>query len=241
MGTYSFSGKLVFVTVGTTGTYNLDAFGAQGAPRPRMAGVKTGNGGLTLSFVACYCPGTLIQTNPGAMPVEILAIGDTVVTASGEHRPIKWISRRSYAGRFLAANPAVQSVRFRAGSLGGGMPRRDLLVSPEHAMFIDGLLVPARCLVEGSTIMQERGLKRVDYVHVELDTHDVLLAEGAPSESFIDDDSRGVFHNAHEFAALYPDTPLSDGFCARRVEQGAQLEAIRRRMAVVAGEMALAA
>ena len=77
--------------------------------------------------------------------------------------------------------------------------------------------------------------------HVELDTHDVLLAEGAPSESYLDDDSRGMFHNAHEFAVLYPDAPGSDGFCARRVEQGVELEAIRRRLAVVAGEIAEAA
>ena len=108
-------------------------------------------------------------------------------------------------------------------------------------MFIDGLLVPARCLLNGTTIMQERGLKRVDYFHVELHTHDVLLAEGAPSESFMDDDSRGVFHNAHEFGAMYPDAPRPDGFCAPRVEQGAAVEAIRRRLAVVAGEMVDAA
>ncbi len=113
----------------------------------------------------------------------MLATSDTVVTASGQHRPIKWIGKRNYAGRFLAANPAVQPIRFRSGSLGGGLPRRELLVSPEHAMFLDGLLIPARCLVNGSTIIQERGLERVDYLYVELDTHDVLLAEGASSES----------------------------------------------------------
>ena len=107
-------------------------------------------------------------------------------------------------------------------------------------MFLDGLLVPARCLVNSSTIVRDRA-DRVDYFHIELDSHDVLLAEGAPSESLMDDDSRGMFHNAHEFAAMYPDAPRPDGFCARRVEQGAELEAIRRRLAVVAGEMARAA
>jgi hypothetical protein len=107
-------------------------------------------------------------------------------------------------------------------------------------MFLDGLLVPARCLVNGSTILRDH-VERVDYYHVELDTHDVLLAEGAPSESFMDDDSRGMFHNAAEFDLLYPNAPRPAGFCARRVEQGPELEAIRLRLAVVAGEMAAAA
>ena len=202
----------------------------------------SGDGELIITrIVACYRRGTLIRTALGEMPVELLAIGDTVVTASGEHRPIKWIGRRSYAGRFLAVSPNVQPIRFRAGSFGNGLPRRDLLVSPEHAMFLDGLLIPARCLVNGSTIVQEIRLQRVDYYHVELDTHDVLLAEGAPSESYLADDSRGMFHNASEFAALYPDAPRPDGFCAPRLEQGAELEAVRRRLAVVAREMARAA
>ena len=81
-------------------------------------------------------------------------------------------------------------------------------------MFLDGVLVPADCLVNGSSIVQERGLDRVDYFHVELDTHDILFAEGAAPESFYDDDSRGMFHNVAEFAALYPDGLPGDGYCA---------------------------
>ena len=109
--------------------------------------------------------------------------------------------------------------------------RQDLVVSPEHAIILDGVLVPARCLLNGSTITRERGLDRVTYIHVELDSHDVLLAEGAPSESYMDDDSRFMFHNATEFAAMYPEAARPTGFCAPRVEQGAELEAIRRRLA----------
>ncbi len=199
-----------------------------------------GAGTIAMVAAPCYCPGTLIEITRGEMPVELLAIGDTVVTAFGECRPIKWLGRRSYAGRFLAANPGVQPIRFRAGSLGDGLPRRGLLVSPDHAMLLDGLLIPARALVNGSTIVQDR-IDRVDYHHVELDSHDVLLAEGAASESFLDDDSRGLFHNARAFAALYPDAPAPAGFCAPRVESGYQLEAIRTRLAATAGELARAA
>ncbi len=185
-------------------------------------------------YAACYCAGTMILAEHGNTPIEALAIGDVVVTASGQHRPIQWIGRRSYAGRFLTANPNAQPVRFRAGSLGRGLPHRDLLVSPEHAMLLHGVLVPARCLVNSTTIIQERGLPRADYIHLELDSHDVLVAEGAPSESFMDDDSRSLFHNAPEFAELYPDASAPTGFCARRIESGLELEAIRKSLLTVA-------
>jgi hypothetical protein len=192
---------------------------------------------------ACYCPGTLILTERGERPVETLAIGDRLVTASGDRRPVKWIGRRSYLPRFLAANPGMHPIRLRAGCLGGGLPRRDLLVSPEHAMLLDGLLMPARCLVNCRTVRTERQVDRLDYIHVELDSHDVIIAEGAPSETFVDDNSRGMFHNAQEFEILYPDVTLSSGglYYARRVDSGPELEAVRRRMSDVAAAMALAA
>jgi hypothetical protein len=97
-------------------------------------------------------------------------------------------------------------------------------------MFIDGVLIPARCLVNGVTITRDHRRERVDYFHLELDSHDVILAEGAPSETFLDDNSRGVFQNAHEFARLYPDAPPPGTFCNRKLESGPELDAIRRRL-----------
>ena len=201
-----------------------------------LAGANAGNGSLTLSLVPCYCRGTLIRTSRGEMPVEVLAIGDSVVTASGARRPIRWIGRRAYSRRFLASNPGAQPVRIRAGALAEGVPRRDLLVSADHAMFLDGMLVPAGCLVNGTTILRDRGPERLEYYHVELETHDVILAEGAPSETFMDDDSRGLFHNAAEFTALYPQQASPAWFCAPRVEHGPELEALRRRLSGVGGQ-----
>ena len=100
-------------------------------------------------------------------------------------------------------------------------------------MFLDGLLVAARYLVNGATIVQARDMDRVDYFHLELDSHDVILAEGAPSESFLDDDNRWMFHNASEFVAAYPARLSVHRYCAPRVEQGPALERIQRWLAKI--------
>ena len=134
-------------------------------------------------------------------------------------------------------NPVVLPIRFQAGALAEGVPARDLLVSPKQAMFLDGVLIPAECLINGSTIRRVRHLELVEYYHLELDSHDVILAEGAPSETFVDDEGRGVFHNAAEYAALYPDlSPVEAIYCAPRVEAGFALETVRQRLARRAGE-----
>ena len=179
---------------------------------------------------ACYCAGTLILTDRGEVAVEELAIGDRVITASGTAEPVRWIGRRSYAGRFLAGRKHLLPVLIRAGALGSGLPRRDLRVSPCHAMLLDGVLVPASCLVNGAAVVQQQACDRVDYIHVELAEHHAILAEGAASETFLDDGSRGLFHNAAEFDTLYPDAPDPSVFCAPRVTDGYELEAIRRRL-----------
>ena len=93
----------------------------------------------------------------------------------------------------------------------------------------------ARChrrtayLVNGSSIMRA-SVPEVSYVHIEMDGHDIVYAEGVQAETFIDDDSRAMFHNAAEFAELYPTAPEPTGYCAPRVESGYQLEAIRNRI-----------
>ena len=189
-----------------------------------------GTAAVPLVAPACYCRGTLIATPRGDAAIETLAIGDLVTTASGTPRPIRWIGRRTYAGRLLAKRRELAPVLIRAGALGGGLPRGDLRVSPQHAMFIDGVLVPAGLLINGAGIVRDDRSQRVDYFHLELDSHDVILAEGAPSESFLDDNSRGTFENAQEFAALYPYAPAPGCFCAPKLESGPQLDEIRRRL-----------
>jgi hypothetical protein len=191
------------------------------------------NGGAIDEIVPCYCRGTLILTDRGEKPVEALEIGDRLVTAAGAIRPIRWIGTRSYAGRFTVGNRAVLPVIIRAGALADDVPRRDLAVSPEHAMFIDGALIPAHVLVNGTSVVQVDAVERVDYFHVELETHDVILAENAPSETFLDDNSRLLFHNAASFWTLYPDVGRPEAqYCAPRIEDGWELEAIRQRLAL---------
>ncbi|GBR68732.1 hypothetical protein AA103587_0957 [Gluconobacter kanchanaburiensis NBRC 103587] len=186
---------------------------------------------ITAEGTPCYCRGTRIATERGDVAVENLAIGDRLLTISGAMRPIRWIGRRSYAGQFAATNPAVLPVMFRAGSLGDAVPARDLMVSPLHAMYLDGVLIPAEALVNGVSILRMENVDRVDYFHLELDTHDVILAEGAASETFVDDGSRGMFHNAVEYRALYPDAVRTEArYCAPRVEDGEELAAINRAL-----------
>jgi hypothetical protein len=164
-----------------------------------------GNGTIVFLAAACYCAGTLIRTPDGELSVEHLKIGDRVVTISGEAKPVKWIGRRSYSGRFIANNRAVLPICVSADALADGVPARDLWISPEHALFIDGALVPARLLVNGATITQVASVEELEYFHIELEQHDIIFAEGASAETFTDCDNRGMFQNAPNFAALYPD------------------------------------
>lgn len=219
----------------------LDVQSASGAQASvALAGSAAGLGfavtsdatGGTLVTVTCFRGGTRIATPSGEIPVERLRIGDSVLTAAGAERAIKWIGRRRYDRGTVAAHRQLRPVRLSAGSLGPGVPRRNLDVSPLHAMLLrapDGapVLVPAACLVNGRTI-RRAPVAAVSYFHIELDSHDAVLAEGAAAETFVDCDSRGLFDNAAEFSALYPDhVGATWQSCEPRVEDGWLLEAIR--------------
>lgn len=219
---YDSSGNLTF-HFANPGNYNGDYF--------HLAAYGGGTA-ITESTTPCFCPGTLILTPCGEVAVEGLAIGDWVITESGEAEPIKWIGRHSCAGPLLAAGKSQSlPIRICANALADGLPRRDLRVSPLHALSIDGVLVPAGELVNGVSILQE-AVARVDYIHIELASHALIFAEGAATETFIDDNSRQLFDNADEYARLYPNEERTAAqFCAERLSEGYDVEAIRWRLA----------
>lgn len=191
---------------------------------------------FVFSSAPCYLAGTRILTQDGEVPVESLSIGDRVVTHDGHTAPIKWIGHRAYHPPFTAEPAAIRPIRFAAGCLSDGIPKRDLFVSPEHAMLIDGLLIPAALLVNGRTITQPEPPADIHYIHVELAAHDAILAEGAWSETFIDDDSRQLFDNAADYRRRHTDWSMPAAlFCAPRITEGYQLEAIRQRLGERAG------
>src|SRR6185437_4444731 len=99
---------------------------------------------------------------------------DEVVTLSGEARPIEWVGKRSYAGQFVMGRDDVLPVCIRTGALGEGVPRRDLWLSPNHALYLEGVLIEAKDLVNGVSVTQSQAVETVEYFHLELEGHDVI-------------------------------------------------------------------
>ena len=185
--------------------------GANGQPYTDIA--STGNDGSDFTdagaYELCFAAGTRIATPDDARAVETLEIGDTVLTAEGRAVPVKWIGRQTVFPMF---GPAEQltPVRIAAGSLGDGLPHTDLTVTADHGMLVDGVICHAGALVNGEGItrvpLAELGETYTVY-HIETEAHEIILANGAPAETFIDNVSRQVFDNYAEFEALYGDVP----------------------------------
>ncbi|WP_298352902.1 Hint domain-containing protein, partial [Rhodoblastus sp.] len=127
------NGGTVLESMTLAGTYSTNQFVLSNAGSVDEIFYNTSN--------ACYCAGTRISTERGEIAVENLNIGDRLLTESGAPRPLKWIGTRSYSARFAGNNPDLLPIRFKAGSLDENVPARDLLVSPKHAMFLDGVLI----------------------------------------------------------------------------------------------------
>ncbi len=179
--------------------------------------------------VACFCAGTHIMTSHGTIPIEDLTVGDMILTHSGSTVPALWIGCRHIECKGHPKPCDVWPVHVHPGAFGPAWPNRDLWLSPDHAVFIDGVLIPIRYLLNGATIVQEPK-DAVSYWHVELADHDLLLAEGMPCESYLDTGNRSMFSNGGPSARLHRGAALKvweSSACARLVLEGAALEAAR--------------
>lgn len=151
---------------------------------------------ITITGVPCFTAGTMIETAAGPRDCADLMPGDKVWTRDHDLQPLRWIGRRAICARQLAMNDKLCPVRIAAGALGAGLPIRDLLVSRQHRMMVSSdiamqicgaheVLLPAIRLVGLPGITLETGAQSVEYVHLLFDRHQIVFAEGAPSESLL--------------------------------------------------------
>jgi hypothetical protein len=192
-------------------------------------------GGNFVVAVECFREGTRIRTPAGDVPIEDLAHGDQVMTVSGEAREVIWTGRRHVQCDLHPEPELAWPVRVSRGALAPSVPSADLWLSPGHALHFDGVLIPVKHLINGSTIARVP-VAEVTWHHLELSSHDVILAEGAPAESYLDTGGRVAFETSG--GAIMPPV-VSDRVSLLReaashlplVVTGPVLTAVRRRLA----------
>jgi Hint domain len=158
----------------------------------------------------CFLRGTLIRTPRGEREISNLEIDDLVVTQSGHAKPIKWIGRRRLHrddGKPWRAD--IAPIKVARLALADGLPRRDLYLSPRHALYLDGLLVTVESLLNGSTIVRCSADEQtsLEYFNVELAEHEMIFAEGAASETLVPSGEYPLFDNWGERATGESDDP----------------------------------
>jgi hypothetical protein len=180
--------------------------------------------GTDISPVICFCSGTQILLEDGEAPVETLKIGDRVRLFDGRTAPIVWIGQGcvlATSGHRSAATPVI----VRKDALGDNVPNRDLRITKAHSLYIDEVLIPVEFLVNHRSILWDDRAKEVSIYHIELAKHDVLIANGAPSESYRDDGNRWLFQNGNSGWDLPPQPA-----CAPILTGGPVVDAIWRRL-----------
>jgi hypothetical protein len=210
---------------------SFDAFSLQGAVNPvsptdlRMLDVI----GFTPT-VSCFAAGTRIATPRGEIAVEAIGVGDKVqVLLGGTFSKVIWVGRREVDCARHPHPRKVWPIRVAAGAFGPGRPHTDLFLSPDHAVYINDVLIPIRHLINAGTITQIP-LAQVTYYHLELPHHDVLLAEGLPAESFLDLRDGSNYASRPGPTRLHPDhtARMWEAFaCAPLIVTGPKLAAAR--------------
>jgi hypothetical protein len=164
---------------------------------------------LALNTQACFLAGTRIATPSGDVAVEYLHEDDLVLTAVGEAKPVRWIGYRHVVAAELPNATLFAPVVIERNAIAPGKPARDLWVTPDHAILVEGKLIPAKLLVNGGSIRQVPRAE-YSYYHLELDQHDLLLADGLEAESYLDvEAARQRFANA-AVSDLVPDMTITE-------------------------------
>jgi hypothetical protein len=180
-----------------------NAWWKTGGDRPGQG--QPGGNGQSGGGAMCFLRGTSITTPTGEAFIEDLQIGDRVATVGGDARAVKWIGRHSYKRSGPSWNDSVEPIRVRRHALGQNTPYEDLYLSPGHALFIGGVLIRVKDLVNGTSIAPAPHRETIEYYQIVLDSHDVIFAQGVPAETFLlaSNNIEG-FANFREFARLYP-------------------------------------
>jgi hypothetical protein len=162
----------------------------------------------------CFLRGTTLSTSTGEVKVEALSIGDLITTVNGEAMPIRWIGRRAYNFTRYPAVKHVMPIRVQRHALDGHLPHSDLYLSPGHALLVEGVLIRVMDLVNGASIAPAlpEGTDTIEYFHILLDGHQIILAQGAPTETLLlDGQNDEHFANFAELRQLFPailNTPM---------------------------------
>jgi Hint domain len=167
----------------------------------------------------CFLKGTKIETAGGERKIEDLAIGDLLPTKFGGLRPIRWIGHYSIR-RSNPSKPWVKDalpVRIARFALGLNVPHTDLYVTGGHALLIDGVLVPAELLINGTTITRDeaREYDELEFRHIKLESHDVIYAEGVPAETLINVQESAV--NFADYLRRYGTAATDEEHCAPHI------------------------
>lgn len=195
-----------------------------------------GNVTGTLTFsniekvIACFTPGSRILTDEGDRAIEDISVGDRVLTRDSGWQEVRWVGRRDLTAEEVAAEPRFAPVRIAAGALGGGLPERDMLVSPQHRMLFAGpraelLFGEHEVLVAAIHLVGQSGITRdepaaVSYIHLMFDRHEIVLADGAWSESFQPGEATldGLLtEQREELLALFPNLVEWDAYPPARM------------------------
>ncbi|MEO1542119.1 MAG: Hint domain-containing protein [Pseudomonadota bacterium] len=159
----------------------------------------------TSDFTVCFLAGTGIATPIGEVAVEALSIGDWICTADGGTTRVKWIGVKRVLKMFGCAE-RLHPIEIKAHAFGPNLPIRDLGVSADHGMAFDGVIVHVGALVNGTTVIRRRLADLPDvisYYHIETERHEIVLANGCPAETFVDNVTRATFDNYAEYEVLY--------------------------------------